>query len=254
MNIGTSAYRLCAALLCCLPLLSCNENATGNGRLSGTLYVEVNLVDQDGNLLTDRGDVKVSIDGSDRTAITSPSGLCRFEDLPAGTYDFTLTKPLFSNMKVYGFQFVGGGTAYLRDLYLTGLPDYAFNEFNATIDTASSLGADFVRITGTASTPAPATANRHIRVYMDTSAALTSRQSGHIGADVVTLQAGDQTFNGTVALSGLRSAGVRKGQVVYVLAYPMAYRAVGYYEPAAQEWHETNLGYFHSPVVSFTMP
>ncbi len=237
-----------------LSLLSCNDNPSSSGGLKGTLALEVIVVDQDGNFLSDGSGVTVGIDGTDRTATTVTNGTCSFADLPAGTYVLTLTKPGHSTIKIYGYQFVGGGTAFLRDNYVVQLPTYDITSITARIDTNSSIGRDFFFLSGNVSVPTPDNAVRRLRVFMDTSAALTAQQGHYLAASSVAVPGGDAAFNGTLSLSELRRAGVRTGTTVYVVAYPMAGRTVGYYDPTKQEWHETNLSPLRSALTTFVMP
>ena len=240
------------ALLLGFALPSCSENPSSSEGLKGTLTLVTILTDENGIRFTDHSDVTATIDGTTRTGTSDADGFISFPDLAAGTYVITLTKPGFSAIKIFGAQFVGGGTAYIRDVFLTELPTYDITTIAATVDTTASWGLEYVNITGSLSSAAPDANGRLLRVFLDTASDVSS--SKFINAGPVQIQAGDREFRRLVELSGLRKAGVAKGTKVYAIAYPASLWTVGYFDPTKRRWVEANLAPQASQRVSFVMP
>lgn len=240
-----------ALLLGCV-LSSCSENPSSSETLKGTLTLITILTDENGNRFANHGDVTATIDGVNRTGTSDADGFITFPDLAAGTYVITLNKPGFSTMKIFGAQFVGGGTAYIRDIFLTELPTYEVTQIAAAIDTSANWGSEYVQINGTISDPAPDANGRLLRVFFDTTSDVSS--SKFINAGPVQIQAGDREFRRLVELSGLRKAGVAKGKTVHVVAYPASLWTVGYFDPNKRRWVEANVAPQASQRMSFVMP
>jgi hypothetical protein len=55
----------------------------------------------------------VAVEGTNFSATTDSLGHWRIGNLPAGTYDLSFSRSGYAPHRVIGFQFVGGGTAYL---------------------------------------------------------------------------------------------------------------------------------------------
>jgi hypothetical protein len=231
---------------------SCGDNPADSGSLKGTLTLVVALTDQDGARLADNSDVTATLDGTTRSATSDADGFLSFNDLPAGIYNITLTKPGFSTFKIFGAQFVGGGTAYIRDVFITEIPNFAIEQFRAAIDTSASFGSDYVNVAGTISNPAPESNDRLLRVFFDTSS--TVSPSRFLNAGSVPITAGHEDFQRLISVTGLRKAGVAKGTRVYVVAFPSSVWTLGYFDPAKRKWVEANLAPQGSPAASFIMP
>lgn len=239
-------------LLLACSVQSCSEDPASGGSMKGTLTMVVALTDQDGHRLTDNSDVTATIEGTNRTATSDADGFLSFADLPAGIYDITLIRPGFSTFKIFGSQFVGGGTAYIRDVFITEIPNFAIDQFSAEIDTSASFGPDYVKVSGKVSNPAPESNDRTFRIFFDTVNAVSP--SKFINAGSVVINAGHADFQRLISLDGLRRAGVGKGTRVYAVGFPASVWTLGYFDPSRRKWMEANLAPQGTPATSFVMP
>jgi hypothetical protein len=242
------------ALLLLALVVSCSENPTQAERLKGSLTLNVVLMNEYAERLEDRGNVTIEIDGTGRTATTDAEGYATFQDLPAGTYVLTLKKPGFSTVKSFGYQFVGGGAAYIRDVFMVELPTFTITELTADAEAGTSSGEDVVKLTGKISSPAPEGFRQMLRLYLDMSSLVSSEPGMYIDGGSIAVLSPETDFTAFYSLRGLRAAGIAKGTRVYVVAHPLAQWTTGYFEPTTRGWYETNISPEKSPVASFIMP
>lgn len=61
------------------------------------------------------GITTVTVEGRSISTTTDTLGRWTLNNLPTGTYNFEFSRPGFVSRREFGFQFVGGGTAYMPD-------------------------------------------------------------------------------------------------------------------------------------------
>ena len=245
---------LVPALTLLLPALivSCTEGPTQADPLKGSLTLNVRLVDEYGDDLSNHSGVTVAIEGINRTATTDDEGYVTFDNLSAGTYVIDITRPGFSRERAFGYQFVGGGAAYIRDVYLAKLPTFTIGALTAEAEAGS--GEDVLKLTGTISEAAPEHNRQMLRLYFHMSSTVSSEPGMFLVAGSVGILSPMTDFTVFYPLAALRAAGIAKGTRVYLVAHPMAQWGTSYFDPIKRDWIETNISSQHSQVLSFIMP
>ena len=80
------------------------------------------------------GAATVSVEGTGISTTTDSLGRWQIDSLPAGTYDLSFTRSGFATRREVGFQFVGGGVAYLPfTFHLWKMTTVTLTDLTATI-------------------------------------------------------------------------------------------------------------------------
>jgi hypothetical protein len=91
-------------------IVSCTKEITTQTYIqTGSIVGYVTLYDENGNLISDKSGVNISISGwPSFDATTNGSGRFELDNVPTGTYNISFTKDGFSETKRVGYEFVGG--------------------------------------------------------------------------------------------------------------------------------------------------
>jgi hypothetical protein len=218
---------LAAGAIC---LAACGGNPSDPGsRLTGNLHGVIEVLDECRSN-TDGGGagVTITIEGTSFTTTTNANGAWEVKGLPAGTYTITYGKPGYFTEKVEGFQFVGGGDAYVsghryaRELQLRQIPTWTFGQIEArrtTLDSAHDVG--MIRIQGAMTPLACGPGNyRTAWIFFNDNSNVSStvhKNSFEISPD------GGTQLDYPINTSTLHELGFASGATVYAIAYPTSY-------------------------------
>ena len=130
-------------LVCCLFLAiiacGCSSNdSTGNtqSEITGTLKGKVKLYDSEGNHVADKSGVVVQAEGTSLSAISDTGGNWSITNLPTRTYSLSFTKAGYGTMKNTSYSFVGGGIVD----YGLPVPLYQPIQFGVMLDAVAAPG------------------------------------------------------------------------------------------------------------------
>jgi hypothetical protein len=93
-------------------VIGCESDSATNMGLKGSIRGRTLLYHPYGGYETDYSGIKVSLEGTNYTAISNQSGDWEIQDVPAGIYTILFEKQGYGLVKNIGFQFVGAGTAF----------------------------------------------------------------------------------------------------------------------------------------------
>jgi hypothetical protein len=97
-----------------VPGCTTKESPTSSSTLTGTLKGQVLFFSGDrADIPMPAGTATVSLEGTTLSTTTDSQGRWQFDDLPAGIYNIAFARSGFATRREIGFQFVGGGIAYL---------------------------------------------------------------------------------------------------------------------------------------------
>ena len=117
---------LLTALICATFLYGCKDsttvNTSGTGSLVGDLKGRVYAYDQKAAHIPDASGFRVSIEGTNYSAITDSTGFWVIHNLPTRTYSIAFVKEGFDTMKNTSYTFVGGGTQWVEVTYVLQHP------------------------------------------------------------------------------------------------------------------------------------
>ena len=136
-------YHLSLLLLAILIVNGCKENTTTTivsnsvDSLRGELKGNVTLYDSNGNGISNRGGVRVRMDGTNYSTFTDSIGEWTIHNLPTRTYSITYSKDGFDTMKNTSVSFLGGGIIRTDAVSLAQPPNFKISI------TAASLTFDF---------------------------------------------------------------------------------------------------------------
>jgi len=229
-------------------LNSCNINGvdgkdgkdgTNSQALTGDIVGFVALYDVDGYKSPSQAGVSITVDGSAKSAITDVNGRFVLSGMITGTYNLVLNKAGYGSYKVVCFQFVGGGTAYVGNCFLTRIPNFKISGLTAT----SSAGV--INLNGIISGTVPTNYAIFI-AFLNSNALVSSQPSNYESYQII----GFNSSSSSVTTS-FSSTDLVKGQIVYLRIYPapsMCYNL--YVEIVTGRYYFPSLGPDPSNVVS----
>jgi hypothetical protein len=223
------------------------------GKLTGSLELHT----LDGSLLADASGVTVSVEGTSCKAISAADGTWHIDGLPSGTYMIDYSKTGFAGFRILGYQFTGGGEAFIEDV------DVVLGEQSAVRTTALHAEvvnqADTVRfgepmldITATFSEPVS-----RIVAFFSTSPSLAP-DSGRY-TTVRSLNWGTPASSITTVLTDIEQlksqGGYKSGDVVYMTICSLGYGGTVYRDPRMRQLvYSGAIPAIRSNVASFTIP
>ena len=109
-------------------LCGCGGSSTSvniqNGALTGVVSLGSEWTSSPLNFPNSAG-VTVALDQTALSTTTDSTGFWKFDNVPAGNYDVTISKSGFGLIRVYGFTVEGPGTAYIPHIDLGEVPSTA---------------------------------------------------------------------------------------------------------------------------------
>lgn len=188
-------------------------------RMTGTLKGKIYLASYDPAeypLPTDSA--TISIDGTNISTTADSNGYWVLNNLPAGIHNITFSRPGFAPYREIGYQFVGGGTAYFKELIsLCKTTIVTVSELRAEIKETSIFGGSqlALHLTGTM-TASPTFSSPCIYFLIGHSDTISINNRQGVLADQVNPRSGDQ-FEHWIHLSSL--GGFQSGETIHIVAY-----------------------------------
>jgi hypothetical protein len=253
---------LCSPLLALLIVAfvsacSTTESPTASSALTGTLKGRVLFGSDDrADLPLPPTTATVSVEGTTFSTTTDSSGRWTINNLPAGTYNLSFTAPGFAMRREIGFQFVGGGTAYVPPyISLWKQTTVTVSDLRAVIvDTsAGGLPQPSLHVAGTLNYPATNDGRNGILVIGQHDSLSINNHDGPVYTRYISpsSEGGSQSgaFETWIPLSELE--GFVSGSTTRVLGYGWAPQS-SYFDPELGLSYNPN---FSTPATaSFVMP
>jgi hypothetical protein len=182
--------------------------------LTGNLKGHIFLYDQYGSpILTGLANIKDSMDGTTKFALTDSAGKYIFPGLITGNYNFTVIKSGYGMSKVQNMSFLGGGDIN-RDIKISQIP--SFNATSATATATADVSISINYISDTRS--------RTFLVFVGKTASVSSLPANYLDVYTITAKAG--TITNTPALvipaGDLYNLGISSGSTAYFAIYGAA--------------------------------
>jgi hypothetical protein len=214
-------------------------------KLKGDLAGFVLIVNENGGQPSDKSGVTVTVEGTSFQTSTDASGAFVISNIETGTYTIAYSKAGYGTSKTVGYQFAGGGRAFLGTIAICQPPTYSVQSLVAS--SATSLRATLSSASAT---------TRAVAVFVGTSAGVSASQLNY---STVGLFSGTPT-NGVMTLTPsfmmYRGAGFESGTTAYLIAYAITEggRTSGHTDVNTGKFVYTNLSSAASNVVSVTVP
>jgi carboxypeptidase family protein len=112
-----------------------NSPVTVDGSITGVVSLGNEIGSSSPNPFTSSAGVSVSLDGTSLSTVTDSSGFWKFDNIPSGNYDVTITKSGFGLTRIYGVTVGGPGTAFIPRVALGELPSEAPTLVSANVVT-----------------------------------------------------------------------------------------------------------------------
>jgi hypothetical protein len=184
-------------------------------KLSGAIKGFVSLYKEDGSDLIDYSGVKVSLDGfPNDTTTTDKNGKWTLQNIQTGTYTITFNKIGYGIQKIIGYQFAGGGDAFIPN---TIVSEKSTNRV-ASLSVSSSSGT--LNISGTLSSSAYSNNAVLVLIYFDTLNTVSSDPAHYKYLNIAAVFSGQTAINTLqIAVQSLYDVGFLKGARVYIAGY-----------------------------------
>jgi hypothetical protein len=211
-------------------------------RLKGTLHGNARLYDFGGYALDNSG-ITVQFEKTGYSTITEASGNWSMKGLPTGTYNITFSKEGYDSYRVYGFQFVGGGDVYgPNQPLLPLLPTVSILDFKVSNIDRSNVDNLMYSLGGRLSS---ATKGIGVRIFLGHDSTVSSDPLTYSFTFTMIIDAltGEFDQRAYFATSSLTSYGFKRGDRVYMVAYPVAGPSIfRYWNPEIEQNVEIGLG------------
>lgn len=230
-------------------LTSCKKGDPGpagpllSGNLSGFCYI----TDSHGNISKDNSGIVVTAEGSGIVDTTSSDGHFILSRLSSGTYTISFSKSGYSTNKYPGFQFVGGGQAFLGYMSVFPFPDFTVSHISAAITNDSVLS-----IQGTLSDSS--SDNRYVLLFWGTSPKVSSDPKNYLFCNTLFLYNQSVTFSEQWSTNIFYDRGFVKGQTMYMVAYSLSNSSGSYLDLTTGRYYYSGISQVSSNVVSVLIP
>jgi hypothetical protein len=126
----------------CATIIGCQEEIVTP--ISGDVIGFIKLLDEKGNEIADRSNVRVRLDAH-HSVLTDANGKFKYQGLESGTYHVSFEKEGFGTYKRFNFVFVGGNRpAVFYNIHLVKLPSLEVKTFEV-----KALGNFQLEVSGT---------------------------------------------------------------------------------------------------------
>jgi hypothetical protein len=208
---------------------------TGNIEGLITLYNSGSGISNIGDsiILTNNGTGKVYKTTTTINNVASNTGSYTFANVPSGTYSFTVSKPGYGTVKAFGFEFVGGGTAY-RNFGLYPIPTTSITTAIAAPATIVSSGTTTINAINISGTVPSSTLQTYVMVFVSfPSNNFVNGTQGNYSdySGFLYVSSGTTGFTYNIAASTLYTLGFTSGSIVYFAAYICTNGGISYTDP-----------------------
>jgi hypothetical protein len=224
-------------------------------KLKGTLHGKAYIYDYL-RTVTDSSGITVSMEGTPFTAVTDAAGNWTMRDLPTATYTIVYSKEGFGTYRYFGFQFVGGSEIYLPSTIrpiLPRIPTEQMSDLRVSDVKDYGNGDIYYFLDGKLSPPR---AGISAQIFIGRDTTVSSDPSTYLYSFSVLLDSTTGSFIQNSASLGsptLYSAGFKKGEPMYMVAYPNA-GGNAYWDPRSERYVLIGLGPNRSNVRGTRVP
>lgn len=187
------------------------ETGPAGPTLKGNLTGNVRLIDSAGVRMNENSGVVITVEEKSLSSTTNSQGIWTLNDLSTGTYTVTIAKSGFDSYKFYGYQFVGGGTAQLGQVYLHQLPSYKIQN----ISVGTSAFDKNIIVSGNITS----SHNQTIILFLGKTVSVSNAPNNNIYYAFVYTGASN-SFTSYINSSSLYPYGISSGDKIYIVAYP----------------------------------
>jgi hypothetical protein len=218
------------------PLSKPNDGSGVTGNLSGW----VQLGDIQSRNLDDNSGVTVTAEGTSFSTTTSVSGKWSMTGLPSNTYTVTFSKAGYGTYKELGYQFVGGGNAYLPDVRLGAMPAGTVGSLSARAldslasDTSGGPTLSFKHVQVESSiqaSPSQVDSVGSLRVFIGLSNTVSHLPGSFIFYRDFYDEPGRASGRVDISRQEFAQYGIAPGTTVYIVAYVVNRGGTTYYDP-----------------------
>lgn len=227
----------------------------GGPKLIGKISGNVILIDTNGVQPSMKNGVNVSIDGLGRSAITDSTGKWSIDSVYTGVYTITISKNNYGSTKHVNYQFIGGGTTFLANDYLSAVPNYSVS--NLTYTSGISGGNTYVDIKGNISFTSNQMFGRNILLFIGNSSMVSNDPANYL--DVVNAFVIDTatTFTQRITTTEFSHIGIPTGSPAYIVAYASSAAFANssrYIDVNTGRYYYTSLNSANSGVLTINTP
>ena len=206
-------------LVCCSAFLlsACNRYDSAVTSLPGTISGFVSIINESGSSLADKRGVRISLDGTNYSAISDSSGHWKLGDVQAGVYNIAFSKDSFGTNKVISYNFAGNGNAFIQQMQIAAIPKITSTNESVEVDTSS--GTWSLKVKGSISQVAADSTIRIVLLFFGRDANVSSDPQKYVAASNSFVASGDNRFSPVIYLQQLHSMGFKSGEKVYLASY-----------------------------------
>ena len=184
--------------------------------LTGNISGFVELHSKDFLRYSDNSGVEVSVEGTNISTTTDINGRWTLSNLSTGTYNIVFTKTGFGNIKKIGYQFAGGGTAYLDKIILVQKPSIKITSISTNVSSS-------FYVSGELSTNANPNYGSTVLLFMDTTNNVSSNPNNYLICTNAWASNSSIFYELNISHSQLREIlSLQSGTHVYIAAYSTA--------------------------------
>lgn len=208
-----SLFKLLYILL--IPILFGCEGSTGpegpeGPALKGSIAGFVIPVSADGEFVSDKSGIAVTIEGTSQTTTTKSDGSFIFSGISSGVYTLAYAKAGFGLSKTVAYQYIGGGTSFIGTVYICEPPTFTVSDLSAGTTSSS------IKITLSESF----TTSKRVQIFISPNSNVSKdpKKYSYSTGLITTYPSG--TTNFTISVTSFRDAGISAGNEAFLVVYP----------------------------------
>lgn len=201
--------------------MGCNRYDSPAEALSGSMTGFVGVLDENGNSLADRSNVKISLENTNYSTNSDANGRWKLDNIPAGIYTITYSRDSLSTNKTVAYQFVGNGTAYLGTIQVPAVPRIATYLDSIAVD-SSNQNEPAIIVYGRLTEEAPLALTRSVLLCLGNGANVSSDPATYTVALTTFVSGGSTHFSEAIPFNQLTGFGFTHGSRIYVASYMLS--------------------------------
>ena len=183
--------------------------------------------------------------------MTDSTGKWTLSNIQTGTYEIDISKNTYGSTKRINQQFVGGGTVYIGNDYLSEVPNFTVVSITGTLLTSGKL-----RVQGVLSYTSQQSFGRNVLLFIGTTSSVSSNPATYLGVVNAYAFYDSTTFTVDIPNTTFNGFGIPSNSTAYIIAYPSSATAAGssrYTDLATGRFFYTSLG-SPSPYIVIVTP
>ncbi len=219
--------------------------------LTGNISGLVTLIDTNGIQPVNKSGVTITIEGTSYTATTDSTGKWQINNVSTGNYTIDISKNTYGMTKIQNYQFVGGGTTYTGNQFLSEVPNFTVSNL------AYTTGSGRITVTGTLTYTSAQANGRNIIIFVGNSSGVSSTPALNLGTVAAYDSSQGTTFSVNITDETFSNLGLGQGSTAYLIAYassaPPA-NCTRYVDQATGRFNYTSLSSAASNVLQVVTP